>query len=255
MTKPIRLSDFDTDAPKKAKKEELLKKTKKLAQEIGLMSEMLYASKKNSVLVVLQGMDASGKDGVAKTVFAYCPALNIDAHAFKKPTEEEMAHDFLWRVHKFSPAKGFIKLFIRSHYEDILIQRVHKWIDDDRARLRMEAINRFEKLMVEDNGTTLLKFYFHISHKRQLEKLEERKIDPTKQWKFNATDFDESKLWEKYMHYYEDAFNNSEYPWHIVPSDKRWYRNYFVAKIVHESLKKLKPSFPLLSDDQKNSSR
>ncbi len=243
MSKII-LSKISTQPPKSADKEKVIKQTKKLAKEIGAMSEMLYAERKKAVLVVIQGMDTSGKDGVAKTVFADCPAILIDAHAFKKPTEEEMAHDFLWRVHKFAPAKGQIKLFIRSHYEDILIQRVHNWIDDARAELRLDAINSFEKLLQNDNNTLILKFYLHISHERQLEKLEERRTDPTKQWKYNPADFEESKLWDKYMHYYEAAINGSTIEWHIVPSDSRWYRNYFVAQKVHDAMRKLKLEFP-----------
>lgn len=248
----IILSKISTGPPKNAEKKETIKKTEELAEKIGLMSEMMLAEKKNSLLVVLQGMDASGKDGVAKSVFMNCPALCIDAHAFRKPTEEEFAHDFLWRVHKVVPAKGQIKLFIRSHYEDILIQRVHQWIDDQKAAARLEAINNFEKLIQEDNNTTILKFYLHLSHERQLEKLEERKVDPVKQWKYNAADFEESKLWDKYMRYYEAAINGSDLKWHIVPSDTRWYRNYFVANIVHDTLKNLKPTYPLLLDGGKN---
>jgi PPK2 family polyphosphate:nucleotide phosphotransferase len=248
----IILSKIATQPPKNADKKELIKKTEQLADKIGLMSEMIYAEKKNSLLVVLQGMDASGKDGVAKTVFQRCPALCIDSYAYKKPSEEEFAHDFLWRVHKNVPAKGQMKLFIRSHYEDILIQRVHQWIDDKKAVARLEAINHFEKLLQEDNDTTILKFYLHISHERQLEKLEERKTHPELQWKYNATDLEESKLWDKYMRYYEAAINGSDVRWHIVPSDLRWYRNYFVANIVHDTLKDLKPAFPMLLDSGKN---
>lgn len=244
----IRLNAISTLAPEKASKKEYVEMTQKLAAEIGIMSEMLYASKKHSVLVVLQGMDASGKDGVTKNVFADCPALCIDAHAFKKPTEEEMAHDFLWRVHRYSPAKGLIKIFIRSHYEDVLIQRVHKWIDDRRAAMRMDAINHYERMLVEDNGTLILKFYLHLSRERQLEKLEERRVVPEKQWKYNPGDFEESKRWDDYRKCYEDAINKSEIPWHIVPSDKRWYRNYFVADIVHRALKKLELAYPTLTD-------
>jgi PPK2 family polyphosphate:nucleotide phosphotransferase len=247
----IILSKIATTPPKNAEKKDTIKKTEELAKEIGLMSEMMFAERKSSLLIVLQGMDASGKDGVAKSVFMNCPALCIDAHAFKKPTEEEFAHDFLWRVHKYVPSKGQIKLFIRSHYEDILIQRVHKWIDDTKAAARLEAINNFEKNIQEDNNTTILKFYLHLSHDRQLEKLEERKTDPEKQWKYNPADIEESKLWDKYMKYYEEAINGSAYPWYIVPADTRWYRNYFVANIVHDTLKKLKPAYPLL-DGGKN---
>jgi PPK2 family polyphosphate:nucleotide phosphotransferase len=248
----IILSKISTQAPKNLEKDDTIKQTEELAKKIGAMSEMLFAEKKNSLLVVLQGMDASGKDGVAKSVFKYCPALCIDAYAFKKPTEEEFAHDFLWRIHKNTPTKGQIKLFIRSHYEDILIQRVHQWIDDKKAMARLDAINQFEKLLQEDNDTSILKFYLHISHEKQLEKLEERKTDPTMQWKYNASDMEESKLWDKYMRYYEAAINGSDLKWNIVPSDTRWYRNYFVAQIVHQTLENLKPAYPLLLDGGKN---
>ncbi len=251
MSKVI-LSKISTKAPKNLDKKNIEKKTDELVEKIGKMSEMLYAEKKSSLLVILQGMDGSGKDGVAKSVFMACPSLVVDSHAFKRPTEEEFAHDFLWRVHKFTPSKGQIKLFIRSHYEDILIQRVHQWIDDKRAAMRLEAINNFEKLLVEDNDTTILKFYLHLSHDRQLEKLEERKTDPEKQWKFNPDDFEESKLWDKYMRYYEAAINGSAIPWTVVPSDSRWYRNYIVAQKVYDTLGKLKPAFPLLLENGKN---
>ncbi|MDQ3141617.1 MAG: polyphosphate kinase [Bacteroidota bacterium] len=246
------LSKIATIAPKNLKKEKIKDKTKELAKEIGLLSEKLFAEKKNNLLIVLQGMDASGKDGVAKSVFKYCPALVVDAHAFKKPTEEEFAHDFLWRVHKHTPAKGQLKIFIRSHYEDILIQRVHAWINDDKANMRLEAINNFEKTLIEDNQTTILKFYLHLSHEKQLEKLEERKTEPTKQWKYNPIDFEESKLWDKYMRFYEAAINGSTIPWYIIPSDQRWYRNYMVATNVYEALKKLKPEYPILLNEGKS---
>ncbi|MBK9272652.1 MAG: polyphosphate kinase [Saprospiraceae bacterium] len=244
--KKIILNKISTEAPEKAKKKEIKIKTEDLVKEIGEWSEKLYAEKKQSILVVLQGMDASGKDGVAKNVFSRCPPLVIDAHPFRKPTEEEMAHDFLWRVHKWTPGKGLIKIFIRSHYEDILIQRVHNWIDDERAALRLDSINAFEKLLQYDANTTVLKFYLHLSQKRQLEKLQERLDVPEKQWKYNAGDFEESKLWDKYMQYYEDVLNGCSIPWHIVPADDRWYRDYFVAKIMCEQLRKMSPKYPQL---------
>lgn len=242
----IILSKLATSAPKKINKKNIKKETKELIEKIGILADKLFAEKKSSLLVVLQGMDASGKDGAAKNVFESCPTLCIDAYAFKKPTEEEFAHDFLWRIHKQTPAKGQIKIFIRSHYEDILIQRVHEWINDDRALMRLEAINNFEKLLQEDNQTTILKFYLHISHERQIEKLDERKTTPGKQWKFNPADYDESKLWDKYMRYYEAAINGSDIPWIIVPADHRWYRDYIVAKKVYETLSNLNPEYPLI---------
>jgi polyphosphate kinase 2 (PPK2 family) len=193
-------------------------------------------------------MDASGKDGAAKNIFASCTALSTDAYSYKKPTEEEFAHDFLWRVHKQVPSKGNIKIFIRSHYEDILIQAVHQWIDEDRIAKRMDAINNFEQLLEFDNNTSILKFYLHISHKKQLEKLEERRTNPEKQWKFNSQDFEESKLWDKYMDAYEYAINNSKIPWHIAPTDQRWYRDYFIGKIVLEKLESLNPNLPTIKN-------
>ena len=244
----IRLSGIDTDAPSHFKKEETQDKTRKMVGEIGRIAKSVFAEKKHSILVVLQGMDASGKDGTAQNVFADCPVLSIDAFSFKKPTEEEFAHDFLWRVHRQVPAKGNIKIFIRSHYEDILIQSVHQWIDDERVEQRMKAINAFEELLNFDNHTTILKFYLHISHSRQMEKLEERRQNPDKQWKYNEQDLEESKLWDKYMKAYEFALNHSKIPWHIIPADQNWYRDHAVATIVLEQLKKLKSKFPTLDD-------
>jgi PPK2 family polyphosphate:nucleotide phosphotransferase len=254
MAKSIKLSKINPGAPKGFEKEATIKKTKELVTKIGEFSEKLYAEKKHNLLIVFQGMDASGKDGVTKKVMLKIPAVVIDAHSFKKPSEEEFAHDFLWRVNRYSPAKGQIKIFIRSHYEDILIQRVHNWIDDKKAKQRMKSINSYETQLSQDNNTTILKFYLHLSHERQLEKLDERLTDPTKQWKHNPADYEESKLWDQYMKCYEYAINESEIPWHIVPSDQRWYRNYFVAQIVHDTLKKLKPEYPLLPNDGKNKS-
>jgi polyphosphate kinase 2 (PPK2 family) len=191
-------------------------------------------------------MDSSGKDGATRNVFQYCSPAFISAKSFKKPSDEEFDHDFLWRVSKEAPAKGTIKVFIRSHYEDILIQRVHKWIDDQRVDQRIDAINAWEKLLVNDNNTTILKFYMHLSNERQLEKLQERIDDPEKQWKHNPGDWEERKLWNQYMFCYEDAINRSEIPWIIAPVDSRSYRNYFIAKKVLETLKSLNLELPLL---------
>ena len=210
------------------------------------MQDRMMAEQKRSILIVLQGMDASGKDGTVKTVFADCNPSGIDTYAFKKPTEQEFAHDFLWRIHQKAPSKGNIMIFNRSHYEDILIQRVHKWITEERAEKRMSAINAFEELLQFDNNTKVLKFYMHISPERQQEKLQERIDDPTKNWKHKAADWDENDFWDDYMNAYEYAINQSTTPWHIAPSDKRWYRNYFIAKVVLETLENMDPKLPLL---------
>ena len=241
----IKLSEISTKAPSDLDEKEIKLATTKLASEIGDLQHVMYAEGKKSLLVILQGMDASGKDGTTKNVFYTCNPIGIDSFGFKKPTELEFAHDFLWRCHALAPKKGSIMIFIRSHYEDILIQKVHNWIDDDRRDRRMKSINAFEDLITYDNKTTILKFYMHISPEEQLKKLEERKTDPKLFWKHNDGDWEERKHWDKYMAAYEYAINNSEIPWHIVPSDSKWYRNYFVAKKVKETLKAMDCKLPV----------
>jgi PPK2 family polyphosphate:nucleotide phosphotransferase len=242
----IRLADYPTRAPEGFTKQDTKRKTDRMARRIGQLQHFLYAERKHSLLVVFQGMDASGKDGATRKVFIYCNPTGIDAYPFRKPTEEEFAHDFLWRIHRQAPAKGHIQVFIRSHYEDILIQRVHNWIDDNKVAARMAAINEWENNLIRDNHTTLLKFYMHISPERQKEKLQERIDDPAKQWKHNDADWKEAELWDDYRRCYEYAFNNSHVPWIIAPVDQRWYRDYFIAEKVLETLEALDPKLPTL---------
>jgi polyphosphate kinase 2 (PPK2 family) len=167
--------------------------------------------------------------------------------SWKTPTPEELSHDFLWRIHKEVPAKGVIKVFNRSHYEDILITRVHQCCDDATAQKRIKAINEFEQLLAEHNSTKILKFYLHISQKEQQERLQERTHDPRKMWKYNDKDFDEAKLWKQYMKYYKEAFNKyNKIPWTIVPSDHNWYKEYIITQKVYETLKSLKIKYPVL---------
>lgn len=242
----IKLSEIPTTPPNDLKKKKIEEKTIEMVIKIGELQHKMYAEGKQSLLVILQGMDASGKDGTVKTVFADCNPTGIDTFAFKKPTEEEFAHDFLWRVHQKAPRKGNIMVFNRSHYEDILIQRVHKWISEDKVAMRMKAINAFEEFVAQDNNTKILKFYMHISEERQKEKLQERIDDPAKNWKHKASDWDERKYWAEYMKCYEYAINESTTPWHIAPCDNRWYRNYFIAKVVLETLEAMNPQLPIL---------
>jgi PPK2 family polyphosphate:nucleotide phosphotransferase len=248
----IKLSDISTAAPKELTKKETLKKRDKLTRELGELQHLLYAEEKRSLLVVFQGMDASGKDGATKKVFRYCSPSGVWAYGFKKPSEEEFDHDFLWRVHKLTPRKGRIQIFNRSHYEDVLIQRVHRWIDETRVTQRLNAINSFEELMEFDNQTKVVKFYMHISKERQKEKLQERIDIPTKNWKHNAVDWQEAKLWDEYMHAYEDAINRSRIPWVIVPSDQRWYRDYFIASYLVKVMKGFNMQLPILSEEEKH---
>ncbi|MEM9823793.1 MAG: PPK2 family polyphosphate kinase [Bacteroidota bacterium] len=242
----IKLSKIPTTAPDHLEKDEIRKATKTLTKQLAELQETMIAESKHSLLVVFQGMDSSGKDGATRNVFKRCSPSGVSVKSFKKPTEEEFAHDFLWRVHKETPAKGMIKVFNRSHYEDILIQKVHGWISPTMVKKRMTAINAFEELLVFDNNTTILKFYMHLSQKRQAEKLQERIDDPSKNWKHNPNDWEEAKLWRKYRNAYEFAINNSTIPWHVVPVDQRWYRDYVIARQVVETLKKLKMKRPVL---------
>lgn len=242
----IKLSEIQTTAPKGLNKKYIKEETNKIAKRIAELHETMIAEKKHSLLVVLQGMDTSGKDGATHATFKYCTPVGLSAYGFKKPTDVEFAHDFLWRVHKQTPAKGEIKVFVRSHYEDVLIQRVHKWIDEDRVTARINAINAFEENLINDNNTTILKFYMHLSKERQLEKLQERIDNPEKNWKHNPGDWIERKQWDAYMNAYEDAINRSTVPWIIAPVDQRWYRNYFIAKKVRDCLENLNMKKPIL---------
>jgi len=240
----IRLADFSTEAPKGVKEKNIREETEALVARLGDLQTLMYAERKHSLLVVLQGMDGSGKDGAMHQVFDQCRITGMTLTAFKKPTEEEFAHDFLWRVHKVAPQKGMIGIFNRSHYEHILVQRVHGWIDQKRVEQRMKAINAFEELLAFDNDTLILKFYMHISYAEQEKQLLQRLNDPEKMWKHNPGDWEERKLWDKYMEAYEYAFNNSSIPWYICPVDNRWYRDYFIAKTLVEALENLDMKMP-----------
>jgi PPK2 family polyphosphate:nucleotide phosphotransferase len=187
---------------------------------------------------------------VVRNVFTSMNPQGVNVKSFKVPTEEELAHDFLWRVHQHTPAKGMIQIFNRSHYEDILVTRVHKWCDDKTAKRRMKAINDFEDLLQKHNDTYILKFYLHVSPEEQQERLSERVKDPAKMWKYNEKDFEEAKLWDVYMEMYEDCFNNCDVvPWTIVPADQNWYKEYIIATEVHKLLTGLKMQYPGLKKD------
>jgi len=241
----IKLNDVDTRAPKEMDKENTKKKLADILQELDELQNLLYAERKHSLLIVLQGMDASGKDGVIRNVFGKLNPQGVMVQSYKAPTDEELSHDFLWRIHNRAPAKGMIQIFNRSHYEDILVTRVHGWCDDHTAKKRMKAINDFESLLNQHNQTEILKFYLHVSAEEQEKRLEERIKDPRKQWKYNEKDFDEAKLRESYYKAYEDCFENcNDFPWVIVPADQNWYKEYVIALKVLESLSGLNMKFP-----------
>lgn len=241
----IHLDKISTRAPKGIDKEKTKEKTQNILEELNDLQNILYAESKHSVLVVIQGMDASGKDGLIRDVFGKLNPQGVIVSTFKAPTDLELAHDFLWRIHQHTPAKGVIQVLNRSHYEDILITRVHKWIDDDTARERMKAINDFESLLSRHNRTHILKFYLHISPEEQQLRLQERIHDPKKQWKYNEKDFDEAKLWKQYMKMYSDCFAHcNKAPWSIIPADQNWYKDHLIATELHTLLKGLKMQFP-----------
>jgi PPK2 family polyphosphate:nucleotide phosphotransferase len=240
-----KLKTLSTRAPKNLNKEHVKKETQKLKFKLEELQNLLYAESKHAILIVLQGMDASGKDGVAKNVFDAVNPMGCRVIPFKKPTELEMKHDFLWRVHQQVPEKGMLHIFNRSHYEDVVIQRVHAWVDEKTIKQRFTAINNFEKLL-QENGTIVLKFYLHVSKEEQLVRLQERLSDPTKMWKHNDQDLKERELWDDYMKAYEGAFDNcsESAAWNIIPADQNWYKEYLIAKKVVATLEDLKMKFP-----------
>jgi len=243
--KKVKLKDIPTEAPEHLRKDEVKKEFAEILRDLDKLQNLMYAENKHSILIVVQGMDASGKDGLTRDVFTSMNPQGVNVFSFKEPTPEELAHDFLWRIHEHSPARGMIHIFNRSHYEDVLVTRVHGLTDDKTAKSRMKAINDFERLLITHGNTHILKFYLHISHKEQLSRLAERMEDPHKMWKYNETDFRESKLWDNYMNYYEDVFQHcSDVPWHIVPADQNWYKSYIVASTLQKTLKGLKMKFP-----------
>jgi PPK2 family polyphosphate:nucleotide phosphotransferase len=241
----IKLSQISTKADKDLDKKQTKEKTQKILDELDELQNLLYAEGKNSLLIIIQGMDASGKDGAIRNVFGHLNPQGVTVKSYKAPTPEELSHDFLWRIHQHSPPKGMIQIFNRSHYEDIVITRVHKWCDDETAKKRMKAINDWEELLMQHNNTHILKFYLHVSPEEQQERLGERLKDPTKMWKYNDNDFAEAKLWDIYMNMYEDAFANcNQPPWNIIPSDQNWYKEFLIANKVRDTLKNLDMQFP-----------
>lgn len=216
-----------------------------IAQLRGLQ-ERLYANATRALLIVLQGMDTSGKDSTIRNVMSGVNPQGCRVSTFKTPTPLELAHDFLWRVHREAPPKGHIGIFNRSHYEDVLITRVHRQISDRQAKLRLHQIQEFEALLSE-SGTVVLKFFLHISKEEQRERLEERIRDPEKRWKFNVGDLEERKLWDEYMTAFEDvisATSTDHAPWYVVPANRKWYRDLVVADTVVAALEDMKLKRP-----------
>src|SRR6516225_5860475 len=215
-------------------------------KELAKLQNLLYAENRRSVLIILQGMDTSGKDGTIRHVMSGLSPLGVQVKAFKAPTEEELAHDFLWRVHKEVPRHGFIGIFNRSHYEDVLIVRVRELVPREVWKARYEQINQFEKALTK-NGVIILKFFLHISKGEQKRRLEQRLADPTRYWKFSLHDVEERGYWSGYRKAYEAALSRCSTkwaPWHVVPANKKWYRNLVVAETVVQTLSDFKMAYP-----------
>lgn len=252
----VNLSEMDPqeisqwDKSKKAGKKKVLE----LNNELEMLQEMLYAEHKHKILIVIQAMDTGGKDGVIRSVFEGVNPSGVRVASFKVPTPIEMDHDYLWRIHKQTPAKGEIVIFNRSHYEDVLVVRVHNLVPKSVWNKRYEQINAFEKLL-SDEGTTIIKFFLNITKDEQKERLQERLDIPKKQWKFSTGDLKERSYWEDYMKAYESVLEktSTDYaPWYVIPANRNWYRNLVISTILVNKLKSLKMSYPKPEDGIEN---
>jgi PPK2 family polyphosphate:nucleotide phosphotransferase len=243
----VKLKDIDPafkdryDGRKEAT-EEIEQNQKKLLEQ----QELLYANGRHSLLICLQALDAGGKDGTIEHVLSAMNPEGCRAVAFKQPSSEELAHDFLWRVHRATPARGEIVIFNRSHYEDVLVARVHRLVPKSVWSGRYDQINAFEQILA-NNDTVILKFFLHVSNKEQLKRFKDRLDDPAKQWKISETDYKERSLWDEYVTAYEEALSrcSTEHaPWFIIPADHKWVRDLAVSRIVLEQLESLDLKFP-----------
>lgn len=242
----VKLNSVDTEFTAELNKKQAQKLITENHKQLSQLEYVLYAQARHSILIILQAMDAGGKDGTIRHVMGPLNPQSCKVTSFKSPSENELAHDYLWRVHHRVPPKGHIGIFNRSHYEDVLFVRVHNLVPQKVWSGRFEHINNFEK-MLSDENVTILKFFLHISKGEQLKRLKSRIDDPQKHWKIDPADFAERKNWSKYQNAYEDILTkcSTEYaPWIIVPADKKWFRNLVVSQILCEKLKSLKMKFP-----------
>ena len=241
-----RLDDFDPGYREGLDREAAEAETKRHCEKLDELAYRLYAESRRAVVLVLQGIDTSGKDGTIRMVASGVSPQCLDVASFKAPTPVELAHDFLWRVHARVPPHGRIGIFNRSHYEDVIVVRVRKLVPKEVWKSRYAPINAFERFLTE-GGVTFVKCFLHISREEQRKRLEERLRDPRKQWKLGPADLDDRLLWDDFTKAYEDAItecNTAEAPWHIVPANKKWYRNLVVARLLRETLERLDPRFP-----------
>src|SRR5213595_1005979 len=244
----VRLKHFDPGYHGKHESHrKALPEIQKYFEKMEQLQYLMYAEKKHSLLVVLQGLDAAGKDGVVRHILTGMNPAGCAAVGFKQPTPEELAHDFLWRVHPHVPTKGSIAIFNRSHYEDVLVVRVHRLVPEKVWSKRYDEINEFEKLIVTQNATTILKFFLHISKEEQLARFEKRLDDPARQWKISESDYKERDYWSAYTEAFEDVLNKTSTeraPWFVIPSNHKWFRNLAISQIIIQQMKDMDMQFP-----------
>jgi PPK2 family polyphosphate:nucleotide phosphotransferase len=240
------INTISTNPPKGISKKEANSDLIKLREKLFMLQNFFYAERKHSLLIILQGMDTSGKDGTIRHVFSCINPQGCNVKSFKTPTEEEKLHDFLWRIYPHLPEKGMMEIFNRSHYEDILFPVVHNSINKKEIEKRHEIISNVEEHL-QNNNTIILKFFLHISEKEQKKRIKLRLTDPEKKWKYNVNDKKEAKNWDEYIAAYQNVLNgcSKKTPWIIVPADKKWYRNYLVANTIVETLENLKMKYPI----------
>ena len=249
--KKLKLSDHDPDDSHGLTKDMADRQLVKYRAKLDQLQELLYAGRQHALLIVLQAMDAGGKDGTIRHVMEGVNPQSCDVASFKAPTALELGHDFLWRVHNVVPIKGNIGIFNRSHYEDVLIARVHKLVPKSVWSKRYAHINDFER-MLADSGVKILKFFLHISKDEQKRRFEQRLADPNKRWKVSPADFAERKLWDQYMIAFEAALSKCSFdwaPWYVIPANKKWFRNCAVSQIIVEALESLDMEYPKIAFD------
>ena len=243
---PVDLSAYDPDDAGGLKKSDARAQLEDNLRRMAELQEMMYAQRKHALLIVLQAMDAGGKDSTIRHVMDGFNPQGCHVYSFGVPTEKELAHDFLWRIHQVTPPRGFVSIFNRSHYEDVLVVRVKELVPEEVWRSRYEHINNFERLLA-DSGVTILKFYLHISKEEQRERLQDRLDRPDKQWKFNPADLQTRARWDDYMRAFEEAIdrcNKPWAPWYVVPANRKWYRNLVVSTAIVEAMEQLEMSYP-----------
>lgn len=245
-TKKIRLKDIDPDSDGGLNKEETLPLFLEQKTRIEDLQLKLYAERKQSLLVVLQAIDTGGKDGTIRNVFSGVNPQGVRVWSFGVPSADEASHDVFWRYHAHTPARGMINVFNRSQYEEVLVVRVKNLVPKKQWQARYEEINEFEHLLTS-GGTRVVKLYLHISRDEQRERLQSRLDDPAKHWKFNASDLEDRPLWDDYQAAFEDAINNcatKTAPWYVIPANRKWYRNYVIAKTIADTLEDMDPQWP-----------